>query len=176
MSRNLESQRRNLRSVQLRSARRRVSTLVHLAVAIVTFAGPPVGATPPTAVSADPPIRARLDRPVNLDFGAAKYKSRGPTDVVLERFVFTRGGNSGWHRHPAPVLLLVAQGRVELVDGNCHVQQVSAGHAAIERGPGELTLVRNAGEVAAVIHLIHFVPPETQPIWLDGQAPTCHQP
>ncbi len=130
-------------------------------------------ASPPLAVIADPPVRVTLAEAVNLDFGGSKSRTRGATDIVLERFVFTKGGNSGWHRHPAPVLLLVSKGRVELIDGACKTRVVSAGQAALERGPGELTLVRNAGELAAVIHVIHFVSEGTNPIWLDEAAPAC---
>ena len=60
-------------------------------------------------------------------------------DTVVQQIVFGPGGHTGWHDHPGPVVVLVAQGELTLYsseDPTCTGRTYSAGQAFIDQGAG----------------------------------------
>ena len=70
-----------------------------------------------------PGIReAAFTRPVDLMFKITEDHEPGTQvlhvlnaqDTVVQQIVFGPGGHTGWHSHPGPVVVLVAQGELTL--------------------------------------------------------------
>lgn len=119
------------------------------AVVSMTFASPPSGVTP-----------TLLARGSYDDFKVASYpdngrlfkmEAKGSIDVVVRRHDYASGGSTGWHKHPYPVLITVAQGTLTFYDANdptCTPTVVSAGGGYVDNGKGHL--VRNESGATAV--------------------------
>src|SRR3954447_5236932 len=64
-------------------------------------------------------------------------------DTVIQQVVLAPGGQSGWHSHPGPVVVLVKSGEVTFYDGEslqCTAHTYVAGQAFIDRGQGHIHL------------------------------------
>jgi quercetin dioxygenase-like cupin family protein len=67
-------------------------------------------------------------------------------DIVIQQVVLAPGGQSGWHSHPGPVVVLVKSGELTLYDGEssqCIARTYVAGQALIDRGQGHVHLAGN---------------------------------
>jgi quercetin dioxygenase-like cupin family protein len=67
-------------------------------------------------------------------------------DTVMQRIVFAPGGQSGWHSHPGPAIVLVTRGELTLYDGDdpsCVGETFGVGQAFVDSGQGHVHLARN---------------------------------
>lgn len=119
-----------------------------MAVAVTAFA------TPSTGVLAGPVLaRASFANLVTL-----KFKTKlGPKDqdvvhvyrareTVVQQIVFSPGGQTGWHSHPGPVVVLIKTGTMTFYDGDdptCSPHTYSAGQSFIDSGQGHVHIARN---------------------------------
>ena len=90
----------------------------------------------------------------------AELKSHDNTDIVVANVVVTPGGNSGWHFHPGPVLVVVKTGTITFYMGDdptCSPHVHPAGTSFIENG-GMVGMARNEGTVDATVVATFFVP------------------
>lgn len=73
-----------------------------------------------------------------------------PTDassVVVAKVTWEPEGTSGWHTHPGPVVVSVAEGELELVnERDCVVRTYTAGEAFIDPGQGNVHIASNPSE------------------------------
>lgn len=109
-------------------------------------------ATPPTGGGAPFTYRATIPA-FHSDSNDFKAFQKDPEDVVVRQLTFAPGGNSGWHSHPGPVLVLVTQGSVvnyHADDPTCTGQTIAAGQGFVE-SPGDVHMVRNEGTGTAVL-------------------------
>jgi quercetin dioxygenase-like cupin family protein len=104
--------------------------------------------------------------------------SSSPADVVVQRFVLTPGGYSGWHFHPGVAVVTVKSGEFTLDQEDCSSQTYSAGQVAVER-PGLVHRVRNLGTTDLEFWVTFLdipvgspqrLEPETNPVWV---VPDC---
>jgi quercetin dioxygenase-like cupin family protein len=99
-------------------------------------------------------------------------KSQDNTDIVVANIVQAPGGNSGWHMHPGPALVVVKTGALTVYHGDdptCSPMFYPAGTTFIERG-GMVHIARNEGSVEATAVATFFVPAGAQPR-IDAPAP-----
>src|SRR4029077_12020816 len=68
-------------------------------------------ATSPSGFSANFTYRATIPA-FHSDSNDFKAFQKESEDVVVRQLTIAPGGNSGWHSHPGPVLVLVTQGSV----------------------------------------------------------------
>lgn len=85
-------------------------------------------------------------------------------DTLIQQVVLAPGGQSGWHSHPGPVVVLVKSGELTVYDGAsspCVTRTYVAGQAFVDRGQGHAHLARNpSAEVKTEMWLTYFdVPP-----------------
>ena len=102
--------------------------------------------------------------------------SSSPGDVVVQHFIQAPGGQSGWHLHPGPAILVVKSGELAIDQVDCSSTTYSAGQVALEAG-GDIHRARNASATSNVEFWVTFldVPPgsparieaETTPGWED---------
>ena len=87
---------------------------------IGTLATVALGSHLPVGFVGDPPlVTANFDETVHLNSDRVKFQTKGPTDVRVQRNVFSPGGRSGWHHHPGVVIVAVQSGAVTSTHSDC---------------------------------------------------------
>src|SRR3982750_2077371 len=59
--------------------------------------------------------------------------------TVIQQIIIAPGGNTGWHSHPGPVVVLIKSGQMSLYDGDdptCSARTYTAGQAFVDSGQG----------------------------------------
>jgi quercetin dioxygenase-like cupin family protein len=130
---------------------------------------------PPSKVSVTPIVGATLGdfKAENEDIKAESVP--GSADVAIAKVVLEPGGSTGWHHHPGIVLVPVEAGAVTEYDAECHETVYKAGKGFVESN-GEVHLVRNEGDVKAVLYPTFLVPtekPPVEPTIADSQPKNC---
>jgi quercetin dioxygenase-like cupin family protein len=90
-----------------------------------------------------------------------KLKSHGASDVYVTRNAIDPGGQSGWHTHPGPSLIIVALGEVTAYDGDdptCTPKRYRAGEGFVDPGDGHVHLLRNETAAPAETVAVQFLP------------------
>lgn len=127
-------------------------------------------ATPGSNVTGQVFARAAFADPVDFlikvaDHGPGKdvLLVRNAQDTVIQQIVFGPGGHTGWHSHPGPVVVLVAQGALTLYsaeDSSCAGRTYTAGEAFIDRGQGHVHIGRASLTEDTILWVAYFdVPP-----------------
>src|SRR5215212_4829063 len=131
--------------------------------------------TPPSKVSVTPIVGATLGefKAENEDIKAESVP--GSADVAIAKVVLEPGGSTGWHHHPGVVLVPIEAGAVTEYDTQCHKTVYKAGKGFVESN-GEVHLVRNEGDVKAVLYPTFLLPTKTppeEPTVADPQPKNC---
>ena len=128
-----------------------------------------------TPVTATPIVGATLGE-VNAENDDIKVQSlAGSADIAIVKVVIKPGGSTGWHHHPGVVLVPVKAGAVSEYHQDCHKTVYKAGKGFVESN-GEVHLVRNDGNVDAVLYATFLIPTGTPPEKLtiaDPQPKNC---
>lgn len=112
-------------------------------------------ATPPSGiVSATVMARAGFVDPVDIRFKIHGQDHevvhvRNAQETVVQNFILGPGGQTGWHSHPGPVVVLVKAGELTLYSGDdptCTGRTYSAGQAFIDTGQGHVHIARNLSQ------------------------------
>lgn len=130
------------------------AALALVAFVAVTLASPPSGVTPTLLARGTYDafkVKSAPGSPVEF-----KAKARSPIDIVVRKHDYAVGGYTGWHSHPGPVFITVAQGALtyyEYDDPSCTPHVVTAGHGFVDNGRGHM--VRNeSGQLAQDVSVI----------------------
>jgi quercetin dioxygenase-like cupin family protein len=154
-----------------------VSVLALLALVVgVALANTPSGASA-TPVTATQITRATLGKFEAENNGIEVQSQRTSADLAIVKVVIEPGGSTGWHHHPGVVLVPVKAGTVTEYDAQCHKSVYKAGKGFVESN-SEVHLVRNEGDVKAVLYATFLVPTATPPEGLtisDQQPKGCHK-
>lgn len=109
------------------------------AFAAITQANPGVGVTPTLLARGTYDAYAvKTDAHSSIHF---KAKTKGATDMVVQRHDFLPGAVTGWHQHPGPIFITVTQGTLtfyERDDPTCSPHVVTAGHGYVDTGNGHI--------------------------------------
>jgi len=111
---------------------------------------------------------------VKIHTDLIKFKTRGPSDVLIVTQTWQPGGHSGWHTHSGLVLFTLKSGTISVFDGNCSERVVNAGEAFVEP-VGEPMEVKNYGTVPAVAYFAIVNAPGA-PGKDDAPSPGCDIP
>ena len=90
----------------------------------------------------------------------ARIDTKGATDVYFLENRIAPGGTFGWHSHPGPSIVVVKSGALTLYRGDdptCTPQVIEAGSGFVDDG-GDVHVVRNEGNVDAVVYVTSIVP------------------
>jgi quercetin dioxygenase-like cupin family protein len=82
----------------------------------------------------------------------------GTGSMILESFRISPGGTFGWHRHGAPVAVLVTRGTLTAFDptvNGCAPFKVTKGQSFVEPA-NHVHLVRNDGRTAATVYALYL--------------------
>jgi quercetin dioxygenase-like cupin family protein len=142
-----------------------LATVAALVGAALTPA--PAQATPSSGVTTTILGKSRFDE-INInarahpaDLWKAQIKTHGLSDVYVVDNKFVPGGNTGWHSHPGPSLILVVAGTVTNYmgdDPNCTPHIYTAGAGFIDPGGGDVHLLRNETNAPAETIAVQLLP------------------
>ena len=110
----------------LRSKKKWAAATVGVAV-IGTLAAAVALGSPGSNVAITDLVVANFDNTVHLNSDRVKFQTKGPTDVRIQRLVFSAGGRSGWHHHPGIVIVAVQSGALTLWESDCSSQTYGPG-------------------------------------------------
>ena len=142
---------------------KRTTLLVTVAVTVLVLLAIVVGAalaTTPSGVTATPLTRATLGKFEAKNKGIEVESGRRSADLAIVKVVLEPGGSTGWHHHPGVVLVPVKAGSVTEYDAHCHKSVYKEGKGFVESN-SEVHLVRNEGDVKAVLYATFLVPTAT---------------
>ena len=122
---------------------------------------PPKGESAPP-VTATPLSRGTLGEVKAENDGIKVESVPGSADIVTVKVVIKPGGSTGWHHHPGVTLVSVASGTATQYHEDCHKSVLKAGDGFVE-GTGEAHVVRNEGNVDAVLYPTFLIPTGTSP-------------
>jgi quercetin dioxygenase-like cupin family protein len=154
---------------------KRTTLLVTVGVTVLALLALVVGAalaTTPSGVTATPLTRATLGEFKAKNDGIKVKSVRGSADIAIVKLEISPGGSTGWHHHPGVVMVAVDSGSVTEYDAQCHPTVIDAGNGFVE-SKGEVHLVRNEGDVKAVLYATFLIPTATPP---GGQTISDPQP
>jgi quercetin dioxygenase-like cupin family protein len=164
---------------------KRTTLLVTVGVSVLALLAVVVGAAlanTPSGVKATPVTATQITRATLGNFeaenkGIEVQSQRTSADLAIVKVVIEPGGSTGWHHHPGVVLVPVESGTVSEYDAQCHKSVYKAGKGFVE-SESEVHLVRNEGDVKAVLYATFLVPSATPPEGLtisDQQPKGCHK-
>jgi quercetin dioxygenase-like cupin family protein len=167
-----------------RSARNRVVVRVMFAALIVVGAAL---ATPSSGVIGGPVLaRASFVDPVDLKFKISGHEAgreivqvQKARETVVQQIVIGPGGNTGWHTHPGPAVVMIKQGELTVYsseDPHCEGQTYRAGEAFVDPGQGHIHLARNLSMTENTeVWVTYFDVPIGGAFRIDAPDPaTCH--
>ena len=138
-------------------------TALLMAVGVTVLLALVVGAalaTPPKDATVTPLTRATLGNFEAEGDGIEVESERRSADFAIAKVVLEPGGSSGWHHHPGVTLVSIASGTVTEYDNKCEKSVYKAGEGFVESN-NEVQLVRNKGNVNAVLYATFLVPTNT---------------
>jgi quercetin dioxygenase-like cupin family protein len=97
---------------------------------------------------------------VNMPDWQVKLKTKGVSDVYVTRNAIDPGGQSGWHTHPGPSLIIVTVGEITAYDGDdptCTPKRYRAGEGFVDDGDGHVHLLRNETAAPAETVAVQFL-------------------
>ena len=98
--------------------------------------------------------------------------------VVVAKVTWQPEGTSGWHTHPGPVIVSVAEGELELVnERDCVPRTYTAGEAFIDPGQGNVHIASNLStSEGAVAYATFLGVPDGGPATVWVPPVDCRQP
>ena len=138
-------------------------------LAAVALASPGSGFAPTNLVTAN------FDNTIHVNSDKVKFQTKDPTDVRVQKIVFSAGGFSGWHHHPGVVIAAVASGAVTFMNSDCSSKTYGPGlpdgAVFVEGGddPGQASSVGGATVYAT------FIAPNADPpvFRIEDSKPPC---
>jgi quercetin dioxygenase-like cupin family protein len=127
-----------------------------------TSAHSPKGGESATPVTVTQLSRGTLGEVEAENDGITVQSGTGSADIVTVKVVIEPGGSTGWHHHPGITLVSVASGSATEYRADCEKTVLKAGEGFFE-GTDEPHVVRNEGDVDAVLYPTFLIPTETSP-------------
>lgn len=138
-----------------------MTAIAGIATAVVALATPGTGVLSATVFA-----RASFLDPVDIKFKIEHPRDHGrkhgrkevlhvtdAQETVMQQIVLSPGGQTGWHSHPGPVIVLIKAGTLTFYSGDdpeCVGHTFTAGQAFIDSGQGHVHIARNESASADV--------------------------
>jgi quercetin dioxygenase-like cupin family protein len=136
----------------------------------LAWATPPKGVT--NTLIAGPVVLGDIHVVQENPIYGAMIKTRGLSDAVVRTLTIAPGGDTGWHSHPGPVIVLVTAGTGSFyfaADPTFTPVVYPAGTGFVEGG-GDVHIFRNEGTVDLEATVL-FLVPHGAPTRIDEPAP-----
>jgi quercetin dioxygenase-like cupin family protein len=130
-------------------------------------------ATAPSGESVTPLARGQLAAHANVNRqitgGRVRIKTAGSLDALMMQITLQPGGTGGWHMHAGPLITVVTQGTLTIIDAKCQRHVVPMGHAFVS--PGSTAKDENLGATPTVFDVTFMIPSSATSPRIDQPAP-----
>ena len=113
---------------------------------------------------------------IKLDKGGTKVINvRDPDHVLLARLTLAPEASVGWHTHPGPVIVAVAEGALSIINASdCVLRVYEAGQSFIDPGHGNVHVGFNASTTEdTVVYATFLEVPAGSPPTIPADDPGC---
>lgn len=156
-----------MREIESRKRSRisRVGMIISAALLLLTMAWVNVGRADHLPVHGTILARGPFVDPVDLKVKAVVAGELGVVqvhnsqDTIVQQVVVQPGGFTGWHSHPGPAIVVVAEGEFTYYDGDdptCTGYAYGPGETFVDLGQGHVHSARNEGNVAVKVLVMYF--------------------
>ncbi len=138
-------------------------------------------ATPPSGIlSGTVFARASFVNPTDIKFkikganGQEVIRVNNAQEVVVQQIIVSPDGQTGWHSHPGPVVVLIKSGEMSFYDSEdptCTVRISSAGQTFFDSGQGYVHIARNEGNTNLELWATYFDVPVGGAFRIDAPNP-----
>ncbi len=143
-------------------------TTLALAAATVALATPPSGETKTPIARGQLLAAANVNRKVTG--GHVKINTQGALDALMVELTIAPGGSGGWHTHAGPLITIVKQGTLTIIDAKCKRHDIPEGHAMIS--PGSTPAKdENLGPTPVTFDVTFVIPHGAESPRIDQPAP-----
>jgi len=94
-------------------------------------------------------------------------------ETVMQQIVIAPGGQTGWHTHPGPAVVLIKSGQMSFYADDCTLRTYSAGQSFVDSGQGHVHVARNQGNVNLELWVTYFDVPPGGAFRIDAPSPGC---
>ncbi len=130
-------------------------------------------ATPPNGETPTPLARGALIAPANINTkvigGRVRIKTQGALDAMMAQITLAPGGTGGWHSHAGPLITIVTQGTLTIIDAQCKRHDIQEGQALIN--PGSRHKDENLGTTPVTFKVTFLIPHGVASPHVDQPAP-----
>jgi len=107
-------------------------------------------------------VRKRVSFKVDSVQRLMSCASAAPCDIAFQQLTIAPGGHTGWHTHPGPTLVAVAQGEGTLYHGisACPAHKYGTGTGFFQPTT-EVHNLRNEGSSPLVVYALYYLPSGT---------------
>jgi quercetin dioxygenase-like cupin family protein len=149
--------------VAMRSRTRRFAIAIAITITIAALAVPAgvALATPPKDLTPTQLGKGTFTERVKVNTPNIKAKFKRPSDFIVLALVVGPGGDTGWHTHPGPALVIIKEGTFTLYDGDdrkCRPHRYGPGEAFVDEGGGHVHIGRNETRKPVKL-LVTFIAP-----------------
>lgn len=161
-------------------AKRRLIRAAMVVALGMALGGAALATAPSGILSGTVVARGAFQDPVDLKFKINGDKNEvlhvaQAQDTVMQQIVIAPGGQTGWHSHPGPVVVLVTSGALTFYssdDPSCTPRTYTAGQAFVDTGQGHVHIARNLDQTQnLVLWATYFDVPPGAPFRLDAPNP-----
>lgn len=99
--------------------------------------------------------------PPNPENGPSRRRTKGQSDLYVQRNVWQPHGSTGWHSHPGSSLIIVTLGTVTDYEGddpNCTPHVYTKGMGFVDKGGDHAHIIRNESDSEAQTIAVQFMP------------------
>jgi quercetin dioxygenase-like cupin family protein len=150
----------------------RRSVTVAVAAAMASSGLTPAFASPGSMVTPTTYSTTTLPESVEGNHDRIKFQTKDPTVVRVQKLEFAPGGYTGFHHHPGIVIVSVASGSLNLIDGSdCAVETKAAGTVFVESSDHAHNAIAPNG---AVVYVTYITPATDPPVFrVEEPVPFC---
>ncbi len=107
-------------------------------------------------------VRKRVSFQVQTVEPLMSCATSAPCDIAFQQLTIAPGGHTGWHTHPGPTLVAVAQGDGTLYHGiaGCPAHKYGTGSGFFQPTT-EVHNFRNEGSTPLVVYALYYLPSGT---------------
>ena len=156
----------------MKATSRKLLTLAIVGATVALGAGVAL-ATPPSGETPTPLARGALIAPANVHTrvigGRVKISTQGAIDAMMLQVTLAPGGTGGWHSHAGPLITIVTQGTLTIIDARCKRHDIQAGQAVVNNGSTHKD--ENLGTTPVSFNVTFLIPHAVARPPVDQQAP-----
>lgn len=107
-------------------------------------------------------VRKRVSFQIDTVQRLMSCGTAAPCDIAFQQLTIAPGGHTGWHTHPGPTFVSVAQGEGTLYHGTsgCPANKYGAGTSFFQPST-EVHNFRNEGATPLVVYALYYLPSGT---------------